>query len=520
MGSIGATTHKPSKTKMERTHMINLPDTQAKIEEQKSLFFQQCSKMLESVEDAVKAELPIQQVEQNLFNNVLGLGKLLLSIFVSSSGNGDIGESVEMNGRTLWRQSDNHLREYLSIFGLLEVRRAIYAVGPGKKIELAPLDGQLLLPESKFSYLLQDWSQAIAREQPYNKVSEILLKILGLALSTNTTSRIGRKLSGEEANFWDQVPEPTFDDGVKKSLISVISADGKGIPMVGQDNITEIFQGDMEKIGHTKTGKKKMALLGSVYSIAPYIRTPSDIINALFSEGSSEDKSASLLRDENGTGTPSYKVIFDWLGQQHNQRNFDGERLAVVLMDGQKSLWDYVKTVSQSSRVEILDLLHACSYAWDATHVFYEKNSDEAKRFAKSQIRVILSGEIDKVIADLRTKAKELNLNKPKLKTIDKVCRYFENNKNRMQYHEYLAAGYPIASGIIEGACRYVVKDRMERTGMRWVMEGAQAMINLRSISASGFWDDYMAFFIKQESARLYPDRATNDDLYSFSRVA
>ena len=222
----------------------------------------------------------------------------------------------------------------------------------------------------------------------------------------------------------------------------------------------------MEKVGDAKTGKKKMALLGSVYSIVPYIRTPSDIIDALFSEGSPEDKSktnrpkplhkyirASLLRDENGTGAPSYKIIFDWLGEQHNQRNFDGERLAVVLMDGQKSLWDHAKVVIPSNRVEILDLLHACSYAWDATHTFYEKNSDEAKRFAKTQIRVILSGEIDKVIADLRTKAKELNLSKKKLETITKVCKYFENNKGRMQYHEYLGDDFELLLIKVEIFC-------------------------------------------------------------------
>jgi len=519
---------------MERTHMTNLPEKQTEIEEQKSLFFHECSKMLDSVGDAVKAELPIQQVEQSLFTKLLVLGKLLLSVFVDSSGNGDIGETVVLNGHTLYRQSVDHFREYLSVFGSIELRRAIYAMGPGKKIELAPLDAQLLLPESKFSYLLQDWNQTIAREQPYNKVNEILVKILGLPQSTNTTSRIGKNLSDEEANFWDQAPKPIFDDEVKESLISVISADGKGIPIIGQDNTPEIFQGDMEKADGSKKGKKKMALLGSVYSIEPYIRTPSDIVDALFSEGSSKDKSgterpkplhkyirASLLRDEEGTGAPSYKVVFDWLGQQHNLRNFDGERLAVVLMDGQKSLWDHAEAAIQSpNRVEILDLLHACSYVWDATHTFYEKNSDEAKKFAKKQIRVMLSGGIDKVIADFRTKGKDLNLNKKKLEIITKVCRYFENNKDRMQYHEYLAAGYPIASGIIEGACRYVVKDRMERTGMRWIMEGAQAMINLRSISASGFWDNYITFFIKQKSLQLYPGKAVNDELYGFSRAA
>jgi hypothetical protein len=81
-----------------------------------------------------------------------------------------------------------------------------------------------------------------------------------------------------------------------------------------------------------------------------------------------------------------------------------------------------------------------------------------------------------------------------------------------MAYHEYLAAGYPIASGVIEGACRHVVKDRMERSGMRWVLQGAHAMLGLRSIQASGLWEDFMRFRITAECKRLYPHAANDAD--------
>jgi hypothetical protein len=62
-----------------------------------------------------------------------------------------------------------------------------------------------------------------------------------------------------------------------------------------------------------------------------------------------------------------------------------------------------------------------------------------------------------------------------------KICGYLENNAHRMHYDVYLAAGYPIASGVIEGACRHFIKDRMERSGMRWTIERAQAMLDVRS---------------------------------------
>ena len=98
------------------------------------------------------------------------------------------------------------------------------------------------------------------------------------------------------------------------------------------------------------------------------------------------------------------------------------------------------------------------------------------------------------------------NLNKKKAEKLETVCRYFNNNAHRMRYDEYLEKGYPIASGVIEGACRYVVKDRMERTGMRWVLNGAHSMLQLRSVHASGLWDEFTPFRIAKERERLYPD--------------
>ena len=64
---------------------------------------------------------------------------------------------------------------------------------------------------------------------------------------------------------------------------------------------------------------------------------------------------------------------------------------------------------------------------------------------------------------------------------------FFDKNRGRMRYGRYREAGYPIATGVIEGACRPLVKDRLERAGMRWVLQGAQSMLHLRSVHLSGF---------------------------------
>ncbi len=81
-----------------------------------------------------------------------------------------------------------------------------------------------------------------------------------------------------------------------------------------------------------------------------------------------------------------------------------------------------------------------------------------------------------------------------------------------MKYDEYLAKGYPIGSGVIEGTCRSFVKDRMELAGMRWSEIGAESMLELRSIKVNGKWDDYWQYFVAEEKQRLYADYAPNDE--------
>ncbi len=132
----------------------------------------------------------------------------------------------------------------------------------------------------------------------------------------------------------------------------------------------------------------------------------------------------------------------------------------------------------------------------------------------------ILSGKVDQVILSLRRMAQRRRFSKGRLEDLEQIFGYFRNNAERMAYGEYLAAGYPIASGVIEGACRTVVNDRMERSGMRWVFKGAHAMLGLRSIHLSNLWDDFIKFHIAMEAQRLYPGTAANDDNIQLPQAA
>lgn len=154
--------------------------------------------------------------------------------------------------------------------------------------------------------------------------------------------------------------------------------------------------------------------------------------------------------------------------------------------------------------MEILDLLHATSKRWEVAHAFY---ADPAERLTamRGYTLWLLRGKAAGLAILFRYWADTESLAPAVRKKVEGVCRYFEPHQERMRYHEYLAAGYPIASGVIEGACRQVVKDRLERTGMHWTIDGVQAMLKLRGVAINDQWDEFTAFRIQRETRRLYP---------------
>jgi len=117
----------------------------------------------------------------------------------------------------------------------------------------------------------------------------------------------------------------------------------------------------------------------------------------------------------------------------------------------------------------------------------------------------VLRGEVSQVIKGMRCSATKRGLSGQKRARLDEAAAYLWKNRGNMKYDEYLAAGLPIASGCVEGACKNLIKDRMERSGMRWGLSGGQAMIRLRSLHLSGDLDEYWDFHQEQQRLRLYP---------------
>jgi len=492
----------------------------------------QLDEIIQFVKMAVDDNQAAHEVEQGIWRRVLNLGRNAMQLFFDQHGDGDEGKEVTLaDGRQVKMLEHHHQRAYLSVFGEFELWRVVYGTREGQRIEYVPLDSRLQLPRSKFSYLLQDWDQSTTLEMPFKQVSATMERILGLRQSVHSLERSGRYLAEDVPAFWEAQPIPTAEE---EGALLVCTADGKGVPM--RQAVDNIGVEEMKPDKGMRSGSKKMALVGSVYSVEPYLRTPQEVFNALFCSRDTPTEPASarpkpcfkrvraaLIRDEEGTTAPQVETIFGWMEKEVIHRGVTAQRPLILLMDGQESLWNAGLEYLPEQRfevTEILDLLHAVSYVWRAAHLFHPSGSDPAFKLVKKQIQRILAGEVKKVIRSLRNLSTRRGLSGTKREELERICGYFRNNVERMAYDEYLALGYPIASGVIEGACRTVVNDRMERSGMRWVFEGAHAMLGLRSLSLSGGWDDFIKFRIDQESQRMYSNSAANDGCFQLPLVA
>jgi len=149
-------------------------------------------------------------------------------------------------------------------------------------------------------------------------------------------------------------------------------------------------------------------------------------------------------------------------------------------------------------------VFHVLKRLWEVADCFHAEESTKANEFVTHHLRMLLQGQVGYVLRNFRRLVKQYDLKGSRKKTVQSAITYYENNREHMHYDEYLAAGYPIGSGVAEGACKHLVKDRMERAGMRWELEGAQAMLSLRAVYLNGLWNQFIAYRITTEQSRLY----------------
>jgi len=464
---------------------------------------------------------------------------------VAAHGDGDQGERVEREGKTLKRLAEPHDKRYLSIFGELLIGRHVYGTREGQAIVWSPLDAALGLPEGENSYVLEDWLQRLCIQEAYGEAVESLRAWLGTTVSVRTAERMNREMSEDVEGFRGEAIPPAEEE----EELLVVQADGKGVVMrrtlsarlreeseaqekdgggdiAGADSGGEALPACAEatrsspgagesagprQSGAQRPGKKQMAYVGAIYSQARFPRTAADVIDEVCRRRRAKDRPppqhkhvwAQMTRIAEGKVWLAAPLLFLSMMMECHLRNPLGVKLLICIMDGERQLWKLAKDWFPQA-VGILDLFHALKRLRDVAHCLYAQESPEAEEFVSRHLRMLLEGKVGYVLRNFRPLVKEHHLKGEKKITVQSAITYYEKNQEHMRYDDYLAAGYPIASGVAEGACKHLVKDRMERAGMRWELEGAQAMLSLRAVHINGLWDQFIAYRIATQQSRLY----------------
>ena len=468
---------------------------------------QQFDALRDFVDRAARDGQRIDTVERELFRQLLGLGHSLLAAFVAGQGDGDLGPQAEApDGRVARLLPERHDRRYVSIFGELTIARIVYGSREGQRIERTPLDERLGLPEGDFSYVLEDWSQRLCLKGSFAEAGRSLEMLLGLKPGVRTLEHLSREVAGYAPDFRDALPSPPPQE---EGPLLVVTADGKGVPMRRPPQ--EGPKPHHRRTKGQKANKKQMACVGAVYTIKPFVRTADDILDEVLRDERAADRPlpqhkhvwAEMTRQVGGEAVHAKEALFAHLASEATARKSGHDRPVICLMDGERALWD-TQREHFSEAVGILDLFHVLERLWAVAHCSHKEGSDGARQYVEERLRDLLQGRVGYVIAGLRRRLNGGKLSGPKRKVVKSAVEYLANNREHMRYDEYLAAGYPIGSGVAEGACRHLVKDRLEQTGMRWTVEGAQAMLHNRALYLNGQWEKFLEYRIEQEQTRLY----------------
>ena len=479
-------------------------------------------KIEETIRHATIQGKRIDVVEEDLWDQMLSLGRLMMRSFVAGQGTGDLGPTLEYEGRILKRLDRLHAKPYMSVFGALPpIERAVYGTRETQKHELIPLDARLGLPESDYSYLLQQWSQSFCVKGSHKDAQSDLEQILRLRPSIRVLEDMNVSMSKDVEGFRSSRPTPSRD---REGEILVVTGDCKGVRIRGDRPPDEDAGNHARKRG-PRPGTKREACVGSVYSIDRFVRSAEDVVDDVIRKQRAQDRPipqnkvlrAELTHEVNGVEINGKDVIFEWFGEQIEARQTSRSQELVCVMDGAPTLWKKLQALMKTlgvTIVSILDIFHVMDYLWDAARCVHGSDDKAAEAFVTDRLRRILEGDVGRVIGGLRQMLTKGKFSSSKRKTLNTVIGYLHRKKKFMRYDEYLAKGYPIGSGVVEGACGHVVKDRMEGSGMRWRIPGAQSMLDLRCVYLNGDWKDFHDYRIKDRVRNMYPYRGLVQQQY------
>ncbi|HEY4646214.1 MAG TPA: ISKra4 family transposase [Steroidobacteraceae bacterium] len=401
-----------------------------------------------------------------------------------------------------------------TIFGSVVVLRLAYQA-PGVA-GLHPMDASLNLPDELYSHGVRRLVAEGAARCSYDEVVESVAATTGTTVHKRQIEQLAIRAAQDfEAFYATRTVEAEDTDH-----LLVLTFDGKGIIM-RPDDLRPATRRAAALATHKltsrltkgeKRNRKRMAEVAAIYSVAPFSRTPMDVLHDL-----KPTRDVAIPRPRPVNKRVSASVVFDaktvikMTFDEALRRDPERHRRWIVLVDGNRDQIAMIRKAAKQHDVEptlVLDLMHVLEYLWTAAYCFHDEGSKDAQAWVEHRLLALLLGQSAGAMAkSMRRSAKLRGLHTADRKGVDDCARYLVNNRKLLHYDRALRDGLPVGTGVIEGACRYLVKDRMDRTGARWSLRGAEAVLRLRALWTNGDFNDYWAFHLECEHRRTHRAR-------------
>src|SRR4051794_32146159 len=391
--------------------------------------------VVEHMQHAADRRQPIHQVEETIFRHLLVIGHWLLQAFLDMAGTGDVGPTLTIASdspsdpdQELPRLEQPHRRPYLSLFGEMAIERTCYGEG---RVEAAPLDARLHLPQRQYSYLLQQWLGSFVVDDAHAEAIRKLGTILGLEITVRASEDLSREQASDVEVFQDRLPVP---DAAAEGPLLVVTADCKGVPLVrkalppdeGTDTPLPALANPRRGRGE-KANKKKMAAVGAVYTIAPFVRTADDVIEEVMRRKARARRPRPRNKRVRAELLVGKVALFVWLADEVIRRNPQGSKPVIFLSDGERALHDRQGEYLPEDTVCILDLFHVMERLWKVAWCLFEESTQrrEAHHWVEERLKRLLEGKVDSVIRGMRYQATQHGLKGQKRKTVEDAAGYF-----------------------------------------------------------------------------------------------
>ena len=423
------------------------------------------------------------------------------------------GQVAGADGVTRTRAEAGHARPLATVFGEVTVSRIAYRA-PGAS-NLHPADAELNLPEEKHSHGLRKLAAAESARGSFEDAGSAITRSTGVRVGKRQLEQLAMAAAADiDAFYAARRPGPAAGE-----VLLVLQFDGKGIvmrPEALRDATAKAAASSRRKLATRlspgeKHGRKRMAELAAVHDAVPAPRTAADIITPPGSDPPPRNRSpraagkwltASVTDD-----IPA--VIAAGFGEA-GRRDPGQKRTWVALVDGNNAQIEAIAAEAARRRVTVpilIDFVHVLEYVWKAAWSFFDKGDPAAEEWVAAQATKILDGKAGQAAAGIRRRASLFGYSAAERAGADECAAYLTAKAPFLDYPAALAGGWPIATGVIEGACRHLVKDRMDITGARWGLAGAEAILKLRALISNGDFDEYWAFHLRQEHQRVHEAR-------------